>query len=158
MQVRAVASKNYQGRNDKELNMTKGQLVYLTNRLDYHWYVGQVQGGGGRIGLIPAAYLDIIAADGVGSLPLVPDWAIKRTVTMEVGEDRVKDDDEEDLARSKSQDIRIKNLKSFVFLYLFRSRRGRWLTKKQKESTNSNSSRKAILDNLSKRKDLELFV
>ena len=58
----------------------------------------------------------------------------------------------------KSQDIRIKYLKSFVFLCLFRSRRGLWMTKKQKESTSSNSSRKAILDNLSKRKDLELFV
>ena len=103
MQVRAVANKNYQGRNDKELSITKGQLVYLSNRVDYHWYVGQVQGGVGRVGLIPAAYLDIIAADCVGSLPMVPDWAIRRTVTMDVEEDRVDGDDGdgEDVARSE---------------------------------------------------------
>ena len=103
LQVRAVANKNYQGRNDKELSITKGQLVYLSNRVDYHWYVGQVQGGGGHVGLIPAAYLDIIAADGVGSLPLVPDWAIKRTVTMDVKEDKVNgvDGDRENVTRSE---------------------------------------------------------
>ena len=56
LQVRAVANKNYQGRNDKELSITKGQLVYLSNRVDYHWYVGQVQGGGGRFSLGPHSW------------------------------------------------------------------------------------------------------
>ena len=61
MQVRAIANNNYKARTEKELSLTKGQLVYLSNRADYHWYVGRVQGAtSDRVGLIPAAYLDII--------------------------------------------------------------------------------------------------
>lgn len=61
MQVRAIANNNYKARTEKELSLSKGQLVYLSNRADYHWYVGRVQGArSDRVGLIPAAYLDII--------------------------------------------------------------------------------------------------
>ena len=71
--------------------------MYLTNRLDYHWYLGRVQGGADRIGLIPAAYVDIIAAQGAADLPLVPDWAvIKRTVTMDVTDNDDEDDEDKD--------------------------------------------------------------
>ena len=92
LQVRAIANRSYNSRTDKELSLTKGQLVYLTNRLDYHWYLGRVQGGADRIGLIPASYLDIIATKGALDLPLVPDWAIKRTVTLDLSENSIEGD------------------------------------------------------------------
>ena len=115
MQVRAIATNNYKARSDKELTLTKGQLVYLTNRVDYHWYVGSVQGTGDKLGLIPAAYLDIIATNGAGSLPLVPDWAIKRTVTMDVDMATGDQADEEDtrymLRSIKFADIEKKPIK-----------------------------------------------
>lgn len=92
LQVRAIANRNYKGRSDKELSLTKGQLVYLTNRLDYHWYLGRVQGGADKIGLMPASYLDIIATKGALDLPMVPDWAIKRTVTLDLTENNMEAD------------------------------------------------------------------
>ena len=70
-----------------ELIVLKGQLVYLCHRLDYHWYLGHVQGADGKLGkdlelfllilygclagLVPAAYLEVIASNG-GALPLLP--------------------------------------------------------------------------------------
>ena len=40
-----------------------------------------------------------------------------------------------------------------LFISYFRSRKGMWLTKRREKSP-----RKVILENLSKRKDVELFV
>ena len=69
--------------------------MYLCHRVDYHWYVGCVQGGQGKIGknklyisisqiilgLLPAAYLDVIASNG-GALPLLPkpELSLKKTL------------------------------------------------------------------------------
>ena len=35
---------------DKYIKWTAGQLLYLCHRLDYHWYMGHLQGGDGSLG------------------------------------------------------------------------------------------------------------
>mgnify|MGYP001222522750 CR=1 FL=1 len=91
--------------------------------------------------------MDIIHSTGGGALPELPEWAVtnKRSVTMEL--DRNSGVVEEEEERRYWLDLFIL-VKSHS-----RSRRGIWLTKRREESP-----RKVILDNLSKRKDLELFV
>ena len=55
LQVRAVASRSYTPRTEREVRPRRGQLVMLATRLDTHWYLGRVTGGSGqeRMGLVP---------------------------------------------------------------------------------------------------------
>lgn len=55
LQVRAVASRGYTPRTEREVSLRRGQLVLLAARLNTHWYLGRVTGGSGqeRMGLVP---------------------------------------------------------------------------------------------------------
>ena len=55
LQVRAVASRGYTSRTEREVSLRRGQLVMLAARLNTHWYLGRVTGGSGqeRMGLVP---------------------------------------------------------------------------------------------------------
>ena len=69
-----------------ELSLKAGELVYLTHRLDYHWYLAQA---GGNNGLVPAAYLEIISSSTDGALPPVPSWALQtREAEMDTDDNR----------------------------------------------------------------------
>ena len=66
--VRAVANRDHQAATGLELSFKQGpcllvtirsdqsnfypagQLIYLCHRLDYHWYMGHLQGGDGSLG------------------------------------------------------------------------------------------------------------
>ena len=96
---------------------------------------------------LSASHVDILHSAGGGALPELPEWAVtnKRSVTMELeGDSEVQE--EERRYCGVIGDVFVKSHS--------RSRRGIWLTKRREQE----SPRKVILDNLSKRKDVELFV
>ena len=99
---------------------------------------------------LSASHVDILHSAGGGALPELPEWAVtnKRSVTMELEGDNRDSEVEEEERRycGVIGDIFVKSHS--------RSRRGIWLTKRREQE----SPRKVILDNLSKRKDVELFV
>ena len=99
---------------------------------------------------LSASHVDILHSAGGGALPELPEWAVtnKRSVTMELEGDNRDTEVEEEERRycGVIEDIFVKSHS--------RSRRGIWLTKRREQE----SPRKVILDNLSKRKDVELFV
>ena len=55
LQVRAVATRDYRPRTEREVGLVRGQLAVLVTRLDTHWYLGRVTGHSGaeRMGLVP---------------------------------------------------------------------------------------------------------
>ena len=53
--MRAVATRDYRPRTEREVGLVRGQLAVLVTRLDTHWYLGRVTGHSGaeRMGLVP---------------------------------------------------------------------------------------------------------
>ena len=135
--VRALATRTYNKRSQAELALEPGQLVYLTHRVDYHWYLAQA---GGSKGLVPAAYLEIISSSSDGSLPHVPSYAIKERSTDDNSYSHVAipDKDKEERAAERKG----------------RRRRSQGKAKKKDDS----SVRNQIMKNLSKRNEPILFV
>ena len=132
--VRALATKPYRKRSQGELDLKPGQLLYLTHRVDYHWYLAQA---GGAKGLVPAAYIEIISSSADGSLPPIPAYAIMVRDRNSVVTEDPTDEREAEERMSETKKTR---------------KRGR---SRQKEER---STRNDILKNISRRKEPVLFV